>query len=129
MYHAAAQRYDSMPYRTCGKSGLKLPAVSLGLWLWHNFGDATPLETQRQMLRTAFDAGVTHFDLANAVPQGKALYVGVRALIHQPSYTQLIRWIEKYLLYTLNEVGMGNPYMSATPPLCSAPSPHLQRPA
>ena len=129
MYHAAATRYDSMPYRTCGKSGLKLPAVSLGLWLWHNFGDATPMETQRQMLRTAFDAGITHFDLANAVPQGKALYVGVRALIHQPSYTQLIRWIEKYLLYTLNEVGMGNPYMSATPPLCGAPSPHLQRPA
>lgn len=129
MYHAAATRYDSMPYRTCGKSGLKLPAVSLGLWLWHNFGDATPMETQRQMLRTAFDAGITHFDLANAVPQGKALYVGVRALIHQPSYTQLIRWIGKDLLYTLNEVGMGNPYMSATPPLCGAPSPHLQRPA
>ena len=127
MYHAAATRYDSMPYRTCGKSGLKLSAVSQGLW--HNFGDATPLETQRQMLRTAFDAGITHFDLANAVPQGKALYVGVRALIHQPSYTQLIRWIEKYLLYTLNEVGMGNPDMSATPPLCGAPSPHLQRPA
>ncbi len=63
MYQAAPQRYDTMPYRTCGKSGLKLPAVSLGLW--HNFGDATPMETQRTMLRTAFDLGITHFDLAN----------------------------------------------------------------
>ena len=217
MYHAAATRYDTMPYRTCGKSGLKLPAVSLGLW--HNFGDATPMETQRQMLRTAFDAGITHFDLANnygppygsaetnfgahlrrdfrpyrdeliisskagwdmwpgpygqgggsrkyvlasldqslqrmgldyvdifyshrfdpdtpleetcgalasAVQQGKTLYVGVssysagktreaaailksmgvRALIHQPAYSLLNRWIEEDLLDALNEVGMG----------------------
>lgn len=64
MYHAASDRYDGrVPYRTCGKSGLKLPAVSLGLW--HNFGDATPFQTQRDMLRTAFDLGITHFDLAN----------------------------------------------------------------
>ena len=217
MYHAAATRYDSMPYRTCGKSGLKLPAVSLGLW--HNFGDATPMETQRQMLRTAFDAGITHFDLANnygppygsaetnfgahlrrdfrpyrdeliisskagwdmwpgpygqgggsrkyvlasldqslqrmgldyvdifyshrfdpdtpleetcgalasAVQQGKALYVGVssysagktreaaailksmgvRALIHQPAYSLLNRWIEEDLLDALYDTGMG----------------------
>jgi L-glyceraldehyde 3-phosphate reductase len=63
-YHANAARYNgTVPYRTCGKSGLKLPAVSLGLW--HNFGDATPLQTQRDMLRTAFDLGITHFDLAN----------------------------------------------------------------
>jgi L-glyceraldehyde 3-phosphate reductase len=217
MYHAAATRYDTMPYRTCGKSGLKLPAVSLGLW--HNFGDATPMETQRQMLRTAFDAGITHFDLANnygppygsaetnfgehlrrdfrpyrdeliisskagwdmwpgpygqgggsrkyvlasldqslqrmgldyvdifyshrfdpdtpleetcgalasAVQQGKALYVGVssysagktreaaailksmgvRALIHQPAYSLLNRWIEEDLLDALDDTGMG----------------------
>jgi L-glyceraldehyde 3-phosphate reductase len=61
-----------MPYRTCGRSGLKLPAVSLGLW--HNFGDSTPLETQRAMLRTAFDLGITHFDLANnyGPPYGSA---------------------------------------------------------
>lgn len=52
-----------MPYRTCGRSGLKLPAITLGLW--HNFGDATPMQTQREMLRTAFDLGITHFDLAN----------------------------------------------------------------
>jgi len=62
-YEAASQRYSDMQYRTCGKSGLKLPALSLGLW--HNFGDTTPLSTQRETLRTAFDLGITHFDLAN----------------------------------------------------------------
>jgi L-glyceraldehyde 3-phosphate reductase len=56
-------RYGRMPYRHCGRSGLKLPRLSLGLW--HNFGDATPLEAQRTMIRTAFDLGITHFDLAN----------------------------------------------------------------
>ncbi|MEY3124771.1 MAG: L-glyceraldehyde 3-phosphate reductase, partial [Pseudomonadota bacterium] len=216
-YHAKPTRYDSMPYRTCGKSGLKLPAVSLGLW--HNFGDATPLQTQRDMLRTAFDLGITHFDLANnygppygssetnfgehlrrdfkpyrdeliisskagwdmwpgpygqgggsrkyvlasldqslkrmgldyvdifyshrfdpdtpleetmgalasAVQQGKALYVGIssysgnktreaaallksmgiRALIHQPSYSLMNRWVEEDLLDVLDDTGMG----------------------
>ena len=71
-YHASPTRYDTMPYRPCGRSGLKLPAVSLGLW--HNFGDSTPLETQRAMLRTAFDLGITHFDLANnyGPPYGSA---------------------------------------------------------
>jgi len=71
-YHASPTRYDTMPYRTCGRSGLKLPAVSLGLW--HNFGDNTPLATQRAMLRTAFDLGITHFDLANnyGPPYGSA---------------------------------------------------------
>jgi L-glyceraldehyde 3-phosphate reductase len=69
---ADPQRYDAMSYRTCGKSGLKLPALSLGLW--HNFGDATPMATQRAMLRTAFDLGITHFDLANnyGPPAGSA---------------------------------------------------------
>jgi L-glyceraldehyde 3-phosphate reductase len=73
MYHANPDRYDGrMPYRTCGASGLRLPAITLGLW--HNFGDATPIETQRAMLRTAFDAGITHFDLANnyGPPAGSA---------------------------------------------------------
>jgi L-glyceraldehyde 3-phosphate reductase len=71
-YHASPTRYDIMPYRPCGRSGLKLPAVSLGLW--HNFGDSTPLDTQRAMLRTAFDLGITHFDLANnyGPPYGSA---------------------------------------------------------
>jgi L-glyceraldehyde 3-phosphate reductase len=217
-HQADTDRYDGrMPYRTCGRSGLKLPAISLGLW--HNFGDATPMDTQRQMLRTAFDLGITHFDLANnygppygsaetnfgehlrrdfrpyrdelvisskagydmwpgpygqgggsrkymlasldqslarmgleyvdifyshrfdpdtpleetmgalasAVQQGKALYVGlssysagktreaaailkslgVQALIHQPSYSLLNRWIEQDLLAALEDTGMG----------------------
>ncbi len=73
MYLANADRYDGrMPYRTCGNSGLRLPAITLGLW--HNFGDSTPLQTQREMLITAFDAGITHFDLANnyGPPAGSA---------------------------------------------------------
>ncbi|MGI8457392.1 MAG: L-glyceraldehyde 3-phosphate reductase [Propionibacteriaceae bacterium] len=62
-YFADENRYDVQPYRRCGNSGLKLPAVSLGFW--HNFGDDKPLETQRAVMRRAFDLGVTHFDLAN----------------------------------------------------------------
>jgi L-glyceraldehyde 3-phosphate reductase len=62
-YLAAEDRYDHMPYRRCGRSGLQLPAVSLGLW--NNFGDDAPLATQRAIVRRAFDLGVTHFDLAN----------------------------------------------------------------
>ena len=217
-YQADPQRYeDRMPYRTCGHSGLKLPSISLGLW--HNFGDTTPFQTQRVMLRTAFDLGINHFDLANnygppygstetnfgehmrrdfkpyrdellisskagwdmwpgpygqgggsrkhvlssldqslkrmgldyvdifyshrfdpdtpleetcgalatAVQQGKALYVGVssysarktreaagilrdmgvKALIHQPSYSMLNRWVEEDLLDTLEDCAMG----------------------
>src|SRR6202521_4241175 len=71
-YEAASERYSEMAYRTCGKSGLKLPALSLGLW--HNFGDTTPISTQRDILRTAFDLGITHFDLANnyGPPYGSA---------------------------------------------------------
>ena len=217
-YQADAERYDGrMPYRTCGRSGLKLPALSLGLW--HNCGDTTAFQTQRVMLRTAFDLGITHFDLANnygppfgsaetnfgehlrrdfrpyrdellistkagwdmwpgpygqgggsrkyvlasldqslqrmgldyvdifyshrldpdtpleetcgalasAVQQGKALYIGissysakktreavailaalgVRTLIHQPSYSLLNRWVEEDLLDTLDDLGLG----------------------
>ncbi|MER5932876.1 L-glyceraldehyde 3-phosphate reductase [Streptomyces sp. NPDC002054] len=216
-YRAEASRYDSMEYRRTGRSGLKLPAISLGLW--HNFGDDASLESQRAILRRAFDLGVTHFDLANnygpppgsaelnfgkifaqdfashreelvistkagylmhpgpygewgsrkylmgsldaslkrmgldyvdifyshrfdpetpleetmgalasAVQQGKALYVGissytaeqtaeaarllremgVRPLIHQPSYSMINRWTEEdALLDTLEEAGMG----------------------
>jgi len=71
-YTPAADRYNSMPYRRCGKSGLMLPAISLGLW--HNFGDITPFGVQQQILRTAFDNGITHFDLANnyGPPYGEA---------------------------------------------------------
>jgi L-glyceraldehyde 3-phosphate reductase len=216
-YQANSTRYETLPYRRCGQSGLKLPAITLGLW--HNFGDTTPFQTQRDMLRTAFDLGITHFDLANnygppygsaetnfgehlrrdfkpyrdeliisskagydmwpgpygqgggsrkyvlasldqslkrmgldyvdifyshrfdpdtpleetmgalatTVQQGKALYVGVssysaaktreaasilqgmgiKALIHQPSYSLLNRWIEQDLLDALADTGMG----------------------
>jgi L-glyceraldehyde 3-phosphate reductase len=72
-YLAAADRYDDkMPYRRVGRSGLKLPEVSLGLW--QNFGDESPLDVQRAILRRAFDLGVTHFDLANnyGPPYGSA---------------------------------------------------------
>ena len=68
----APTRYDTLPYRACGASGLKLPALSLGLW--HNFGDTTPLAKQRELVCTAFDLGITHFDLANnyGPPYGSA---------------------------------------------------------
>jgi L-glyceraldehyde 3-phosphate reductase len=71
-YEAAETRYDGMVYRRCGRSGLLLPAVSLGLW--NNFGGDHPLESSRAMLRRAFDLGVTHFDLANnyGPPYGSA---------------------------------------------------------
>ena len=71
-YIPAGNRYDDMTYRRAGRSGLKLPAVSLGLW--HNFGDARPLDRQRDIVRRAFDLGVTHFDLANnyGPPPGSA---------------------------------------------------------
>ena len=71
-YVAADNRYDQMPYRRTGRSGLLLPALSLGLW--HNFGHDRPFETQRAIVRRAFDLGVTHFDLANnyGPPYGSA---------------------------------------------------------
>src|SRR5207302_50764 len=71
-YQAADDRYASMTYRRAGRSGVLLPAISLGLW--HNFGGTTPLETQRAVLRRAFDRGVTHIDLANnyGPPYGSA---------------------------------------------------------
>jgi L-glyceraldehyde 3-phosphate reductase len=72
LYAAAEDRYDHMPYRRCGRSGLKLPAISLGLW--NNFGDDKPLQTQRDIIRRAFDLGITHIDLANnyGPPPGSA---------------------------------------------------------
>ena len=72
MYRPADDRYDTMQYRPIGRSGLKLPAISLGLW--HNFGDDVPFERQKAILETAFDRGVTHFDLANnyGPPYGSA---------------------------------------------------------
>lgn len=71
-YIPAENRYETMTYHRCGRSGLMLPALSLGLW--HNFGDITPFGTQRDILRAAFDHGITHFDLANnyGPPYGEA---------------------------------------------------------
>ncbi len=71
-YVAEKERYERMVYRRCGSSGILLPAISLGLW--HNFGAITPFETQQKILRTAFDQGITHFDLANnyGPPYGEA---------------------------------------------------------
>ena len=71
-YEAAQGRYDHTDYRATGRSGLKLPPLSLGLW--QNFGTDRPEETQRAILRRAFDRGVTHFDLANnyGPPYGRA---------------------------------------------------------
>ena len=71
-YQPALNRYENMEYRRCGKSGLMLPAISLGLW--HNFGNITPFKTQQNILRKAFDLGITHFDLANnyGPPYGEA---------------------------------------------------------
>jgi L-glyceraldehyde 3-phosphate reductase len=71
-YLAANGRYDAMTYRRCGRSGVNLPLISLGLW--HNFGDDRPLDGQRAILRAAFDRGITHFDLANnyGPPYGSA---------------------------------------------------------
>lgn len=71
-FKASDMRYDKMQYRRCGKSGIKLPLLSLGLW--HNFGDNDDFETARNILRTAFDNGITHFDLANnyGPPYGSA---------------------------------------------------------
>jgi len=72
MYHPSEKRYDEMVYNRCGNSGLKLPRLSIGLW--HNFGNITPFGVQQSILRTAFDNGITHFDLANnyGPPYGEA---------------------------------------------------------
>ena len=84
-YDPAADRYEKMPYRRCGRSGLKLPAISLGLW--HNFGGVDPFENGRAMMRRAFDLGITHFDLANnyGPPPGSAEETFGRILRRGPS--------------------------------------------
>ena len=71
-FTASKQRYETMRYNRCGTSGLKLPALSLGLW--HNFGTETSFTAMRDICRTAFDCGITHFDLANnyGPPPGSA---------------------------------------------------------
>lgn len=80
-YSAKSDRYDKMKYPYCGKSGLKLPAISLGLW--HNFGDEAKLDNMRDILTTAFDLGITHFDLANNYgPPGGAAEENFGRILH-----------------------------------------------
>ncbi len=81
-YLAAPSRYDTMQFNRCGRSGLKLPAISLGLW--HNFGGVDSLENARDLCRTAFDLGITHFDIANnyGPPPGSAEENFARILVH-----------------------------------------------
>lgn len=71
-YQPSSERYQNMEYRRCGNSGIKLPAFSLGLW--HNFGNVNNFENSRELIKTAFDNGITHFDLANnyGPPPGSA---------------------------------------------------------
>lgn len=120
-YVPNTQRYNSMEYRRCGRSGLKLPAVSLGLW--HNFGHIDPLQNIRSILRTAFDAGITHFDLANNYGQpagsaeenfGKILWEDLRSHRKELIISSKAGWkmwdgpygdwgSKKYLVESLNE--------------------------
>ncbi|MBQ1644070.1 MAG: L-glyceraldehyde 3-phosphate reductase [Treponema sp.] len=82
MYLAKDERYDTMVYRKCGESGLKLPEVSLGLW--HNFGDNSTYANMKQMIFTAFDNGITHFDLANNYgPVGGAAESNFGKILHE----------------------------------------------
>src|SRR5208282_3812778 len=84
-YAAAPDRYaDKMPYRRSGRSGLKLPEISLGLW--HNFGTETPLATQRSIILRAFDLGVTHFDLANNYGDQARLAAAGSFASYSPAY-------------------------------------------
>ena len=95
MYLPEDQRYDKMLYRRCGSSGLRLPAISLGLW--HNFGGADVFENMRAMLRRAFDLGITHFDLANnyGPPPGAAEENFGRAL-----RADLVAWRDELIVST-----------------------------
>src|SRR5947207_1930518 len=81
-YTAAEDRYKKMQYRRSGKSGLQLPAISLGLW--QNFGDADDMKVYQQTLRTAFDNGITHFDLANNYgPPGGSAEINFGKIFHE----------------------------------------------
>ena len=98
MYAANPSRYDTAVYRRCGRSGLKLPAVSLGLW--HNFGSTGCFDTMRDMCRTAFDAGITHFDLANNYgPEAGSAETNFGRILREdllPYRDELIENIRKY---------------------------------
>src|SRR6267378_1697178 len=89
------QRYARMPYRRTGRSGLKLPAISLGLW--QNFGGDRPIETQRAIVRRAFDQGITHFDLANnyGPPYGSAEELKRHRPVHHRKWDQPLGSVER----------------------------------
>jgi L-glyceraldehyde 3-phosphate reductase len=95
VYVPAADRYEQIPYRRCGRSGLQLPAISLGLW--QNFGDDRPLASSRAIIRRAFDLGVTHFDLANnyGPPYGSAEINFGRIFAED-----LVRWRDEIVIST-----------------------------
>ena len=85
VYTPSPNRYDSMTYNHAGESGLKLPAISLGFW--HNFGDTTPYDTMRRIVFTAFDNGITHFDLANNYgPEPGSAEKNCGRLLHEYSH-------------------------------------------
>ena len=89
IYSPNEHRYDTMIFNRCGRSGLKLPAVSLGLW--HNFGGADVFETARQMVLRAFDLGITHFDLANNYGPQLGCVCGYRQLFCLARFLSFLR--------------------------------------
>ena len=100
-YAAKPERYTTISYRRSGRSGLKLPAVSLGLW--HNFGGVDRFETAREVVCTAFDCGITHFDLANnyGPPPGSAeetfgALLRSDAEAYRDSYDLILHWLQTY---------------------------------
>jgi diketogulonate reductase-like aldo/keto reductase len=82
MYAAAVDRYQSLPYARCGRSGLQLPRISLGLW--QNFGYTKPFENAREMVLKSFDHGITHFDLATIMVRRRVLPRQISAAFWQP---------------------------------------------
>src|SRR5438876_110812 len=115
-YLPAEARYASMTYNRCGRSGLKLPGISLGLW--HNFGGVDQFENGRAMLRRALDqivrsgkalyAGISNYPAEQTREAARILRaLGTPCLIHQPNYNMFNRWIEDGLLAALREEGMG----------------------
>ena len=100
-YTAKKQRYDTMEYRRCGESGLKLPAMSVGLW--HNFGYESNYENAKNIILTSFDAGITHFDLANnyGPPAGSAEEMFGKIL-----HTELAAYRDELVISTKAGYGM-----------------------
>src|SRR5215208_4965083 len=111
-----------MQYRTCGRSGLKLPVLSLGLW--HNFGGPAPTKIQRDLLRTAFDLGITHFDLANnyGPPYGSA-----ETNFGQIFRTDFRRFRDELIISTKVGSGWGSTMSTSSIHIVSMPTRRLRR--